>query len=219
MVRPEALLAVVPPALLAIGTLGAPALTAHPVPDLLGGRAEPVTSVSSMSRSFDPGLAARLSRALEVAVEGSGTPGAQAAVVLADGSTWTAGAGSSAVDEPMTPDLLTAIASITKVYTAALTLVLAGDGALSLDDPLDRWIPGVPHADGVTVRHLLTHTSGLASDDAALEPVCEPGACYSYSGAFSYLGQVIEKASGQDYADALRGRILSPLGLAATFYL
>ncbi|MBA2632116.1 MAG: beta-lactamase family protein [Chloroflexi bacterium] len=96
-------------------------------------------------------------------------------------------------------NLLTAIASITKLYTAALTLDLAHDGALSLDDPLERWLPDAPNAGGVTIRQLLTHTSGLASDDPALAPVCDPGTCYSYSNsAFNYLGHVIEKATGQD---------------------
>ena len=178
-----------------------------------------VTSVSSMSPTFDPALAARLARALQTAVGQTGAPGAQAAVILADGSLWTAGAGRSTDDVPMTPDLLTAIASITKVYTAALTLDLAHDGMLSLDDPLERWLPDAPNAAGVTIRQLLTHTSGLASDDTALPRVCDPGTCYSYSnGGFGDLGQVIEAVSGQDYAHALRGRILAPLGLSATFF-
>ena len=74
-------------------------------------------------------------------------------------------------------------------------------------------------SEGVTIRQLLTHTSGIASDDPALDPVCDPGTCYSYSnGAYRYLGQVIERASGRTYAEVLRDRILTPLGLASTFY-
>jgi CubicO group peptidase (beta-lactamase class C family) len=156
---------------------------------------------------------------MDQALAESGVPGAQAAAILADGSTWTAGAGTSAPDQPMTPDLLMAIASVTKVYTAALTLDLASDGLLSLDDPLDRWLPEAPHANGVTIRQLLTHTSGIASDDPALDPVCEPGTCHSYSnGGYRYLGWVIERASGETYVEALRHRILTPLGLESTFY-
>ena len=188
---------------------------ASPMPS----REEPVTDDSSMSPTFDAQLSAQLSQALEAAVRDSGAPGAQAAVILADGSLWTGSAGHSSEDVPMTPDLLMAIASITKVYTAALTLDLADDAALSLDDPLDRWLPDAPNGGGVTIRQLLTHTSGLASDDPALPRVCDPGACLSYSNSgYRFLGQIIEKASGKDYAAALRERILSPLGLTATFY-
>ena len=174
---------------------------------------------SAQQPSMDPVLAARLSAVLGDALARSGSSGAQAAVIFADGSTWTDGAGTSAPGQPMTPDLLTAIASVTKLYTATLTLDLANEGLLSLDDPLERWIPEAPHADGVTIRQLLSHTSGIASDDPALDPVCEPGTCYSYSnGAYWHLGQVIERASGDTYAEVLRPRILTPLGLASTFY-
>jgi Tol biopolymer transport system component len=195
------------------------ALTAACGPSPLPSREEPVTGDSSMSPTFDAQLSARLSQALETAVRDSGAPGAQAAVILADGSLWTGSAGHSTDDVSLTPDLLMAIGSITKVYTAALTLDLAHDGALSLDDPLDRWLPGTPNGDGVTIRQLLTHTSGLASDDPALARVCDPGTCRSYANSgYRLLGQIIENASGKDYAAALRERILSPLGLTATFY-
>ena len=116
-------------------------------------------------------------------------------------------------------DHLMAIASVTKVYTAALILDLAAAGVLSLDDPLTRWVPDAANADGVTLRHLLTHTSGVASDDPALPRVCDPGTCYSYSNAgYGYLGKVVETASGTTYAAQLRGRILAPLHLASTWY-
>ncbi len=180
----------------------------------------PATSLTSVDPSFDQGLAVRLQKALEDAVAETGVPGAQAAVILSDGSMWSGGAGLAETDsgQPMTPDLLMPIASITKLYTAALVLHLAQDGVLSLDDPLERWVQGVPNSEGVTVRHLLTHTSGLASDDQSLPPVCQPGACYSYSGAFSLLGQAVEEATSREFAAVLRERILSPAGLAATFY-
>ena len=195
------------------------ALTAACGESPLPSREESVSSDSSMRPTFDGRVAAELSEALETAVRDSGASGAQAAVILADGSLWTGSAGMSTKDVPMTPDLLMAVASITKVYTAALTLDLAHDGALSLDDPLDRWLPGAPNGGGVTIRQLLTHTSGLASDDPVLPRVCDPGACLSYSNSgYRFLGQIIEKASAKDYAAALRERILSPLGLTATFY-
>jgi CubicO group peptidase (beta-lactamase class C family) len=119
----------------------------------------------------------------------------------------------------MKVDLLMAIGSVTKVYTAALVLDLVDEGVLSLDDPLTKWVPDAVKADGVTIRHLLNHTSGIASDDPGLPPVCQPGACHSYSNAgYAYLGAVIERATGSDYAQALRARLSTPLQLDATFF-
>ncbi len=171
--------------------------------------------------SFPPGLAHRLNEALDKAVADTGAPGAQAAVILADGSMWTGGAGFANIGQKrvMTPSQLVAIGSVTKVYIATLILRLAQDGRLGLDDLLLRWVPGIPNADGVTIREHLTHTSGLASDDPALPPVCDRGTCYSYSNSgFALLGRVAEAASGSPFAVALRRRILAPLGLSSTFF-
>jgi hypothetical protein len=95
-------------------------------------RDQPGAAAGSMSPSFDAQLAGRLSRALETAVRDAGAPGAQTAVILADGLVWRACAGRSTEEVPMTPDFLTAIGSTTTVYTAALALDLAHDGALSI---------------------------------------------------------------------------------------
>jgi CubicO group peptidase (beta-lactamase class C family) len=167
----------------------------------------------------DRALADRLTLALEAARAESRAPGAQAAVVFGDGSLWTGAAGISTGHLPMKPELLMAIGSVTKVYTAALILDLADDGILSLDEPLLRWVSDAVNADGVTIRQLLLHTSGIASDDPALPAVCRPGTCLSYSNSgYGYLGAVIEKATGTDYAHALRERLLAPLGLKSTFF-
>jgi D-alanyl-D-alanine carboxypeptidase len=177
------------------------------------------TAEPSMARSVDGALAGRLTTALEAGLADAGAPGAQAAVVFADGSLWTGAAGLSTADLPMNPELLMAIGSVTKVYTAALTLELAGQGILSIDEPLTTYVPDAVNADGVTIRRLLLHTSGIASDDPALPPVCRPGTCLSYSNSgYGYLGAAIESATGGDYARALRDRILGPLGLKSTFF-
>lgn len=177
------------------------------------------TAGATARPSVPADLAGRLAAALDAGRESIGAPGVQAAIVFPDGSIWVGAAGQSTADLPMTPDLLMAIASITKVYTSALVLRLADFSVLSLDDPLLRWVPDAANADGVTIRHLLTHTSGIASDDPALPPVCSPGTCYSYSNAgYGDLGRVIEAATGQSYAESLRARFLAPLGLRSTFY-
>ena len=166
-----------------------------------------------------PELADRLTTALDAGLASVGAPGAQAAIVFEDGSIWAGASGTSTADEAMTPGLLMPLASVTKVYTAALVLRLADYGVLSLDDRLARWVPDATNAGGVTIRQLLTHTSGVASDDSALPPVCAPGTCYSYSNSgYGYLGHVVEAATGQSYAVSLRSRFLAPLGLESTFY-
>jgi D-alanyl-D-alanine carboxypeptidase len=182
-------------------------------------RQDPVSSVVTASGGVASEQSARLASALETAVDSLAAPGAQAAIVFADGSLWTGGAGLAADGLPMRPDHLLAIGSITKAYTAALVLKLADEGILTLDDPVAAWVPDDPHGAGVSLRQLLTHTAGLASDDVSLARVCAPGTCYSYSnGGFGLLGQVIESAVGRSYAQSLRDRILRPLNLLDTFY-
>ncbi|QPC84559.1 beta-lactamase family protein [Phototrophicus methaneseepsis] len=70
-------------------------------------------------------------------------------------------------DMPMTPEGAFRIGSITKMFTATVIIQLAEDGILTLDDPLAQWLPDVaeqlPHGDEITLRHLLTHTSGIFS--------------------------------------------------------
>ena len=70
-------------------------------------------------------------------------------------------------DTPMPPEGAFRIGSITKMFTAAVIVKLAEDGVLTLDDPLALWLPEVadqlPNGDQITLRHLLTHTSGLAN--------------------------------------------------------
>ncbi|MGR6919732.1 serine hydrolase domain-containing protein [[Actinomadura] parvosata] len=137
------------------------------------------------------------------------------------------------------------IGSVTKSFTAAVVLQLAGEGKLSLSDSLERWLPGlVAGGSRITVRHLLQHTSGIPeysttmfdrwgipkerlrtwsarelvkmADDLPRE--FAPGARYGYSNTnFIVLGMLIEKVTGSSYAAEVRQRILRPLGLHGTF--
>lgn len=128
------------------------------------------------------------------------------------------------------------LASLTKQFTAAAILLLAEDGRLSIDDPVRRWLPSLPAAaDPVTLRQLLSHTSGLVDyedhvpagfhgqlHDADVLRILEgqdrgyfpPGSGYSYSNSgYALLALVVARASGQDFAGFLRGRIFGPLGM------
>ena len=131
------------------------------------------------------------------------------------------------------------LASISKQFTAAGVLLLAEDGALAIDDPLRRWLPSLPAAtDGITLRHLLSHTSGLVDyedlipdeqtrqvRDADVLRLLEhqerlyfhAGSAYRYSNSgYALLALVVERASGQRFATFLRTRIFLPLGMRAT---
>lgn len=131
------------------------------------------------------------------------------------------------------------LASISKQFTAAAILLLAEDGALTLDDPVKRWLPSLPAAaDAITLRQLLSHTSGLL-DYEALMPAdatvqvhdqdvlhllenqdrtyFAPGSAYRYSNSgYALLALVVGKASGTDFAAFLRQRIFLPLGMRDT---
>jgi CubicO group peptidase (beta-lactamase class C family) len=131
------------------------------------------------------------------------------------------------------------LASVSKQFTAAALLLLAQDGRLGLDDPVRRWLPALPKAAArVTLRHLLTHTSGLADyEDLMAEPYdgqirdagvldllaredrlqFRPGSAYRYSNSgYALLALVVERASGLAYPDFLRTRIFEPLGMHDT---
>ncbi|MDO5505421.1 MAG: serine hydrolase domain-containing protein [Pseudoxanthomonas suwonensis] len=129
------------------------------------------------------------------------------------------------------------LASVTKPFTAAAVLLLAQDGTLAIDDPLKRWLPSLPaYADGITLRHVLMHTSGLPDYeplvpedrpdqimDAGVLALLEredhklyfaPGSMYRYSNSgYALLSLVVERASGLAFPDFLRQRIFTPLGM------
>jgi CubicO group peptidase (beta-lactamase class C family) len=134
-----------------------------------------------------------------------------------------------------TPDTQYRIGSITKTFTAVGVLQLRDEGALSLDDPLTRFLPDSAHAP--TIGRMLAHVSGLQREPpgeiweslrapsreellarlADAEQVLEPGSAWHYSNlAFALLGEVVARAHGGSWEDALQERILEPLGLSRT---
>lgn len=142
------------------------------------------------------------------------------------------------------PDTRFNQASNGKLFTVVATLQLLAQGKLALDAPVGRYLPDWPQAtvrERVTVRHLLTHTSGLGSffghpDFARLRtrlvdvpshmpiiasetPAFEPGSDWAYSNSgFILLGRLIEVASGEDYYDYVARHVLAPAGMRDTGY-
>jgi CubicO group peptidase (beta-lactamase class C family) len=131
------------------------------------------------------------------------------------------------------------LASVTKQFTAASILLLAEDGRLKLDDRLRHWLPSLPPAtDAITIRHLLTHTSGLIDYEDVMAPDAteqvldadvlhlletqdrlyfEPGTSWRYSNSgYALLSLIVERASGQRFPDFLHARVFQPLGMDHT---
>jgi CubicO group peptidase (beta-lactamase class C family) len=140
---------------------------------------------------------------------------------------------------PIAPDTNFRLASISKQFNSAAILLLAQDGKLSIDDPVRRWLPTLPpEDDAITIRHLLTHTSGLIDYEDLMDPAdtaqihdigvlqllakepkhyFAPGTGYRYSNSgYALLSLIVERASGERYADFLRKRIFEPLGMRNT---
>ncbi|GAA0958640.1 serine hydrolase domain-containing protein [Kribbella koreensis] len=159
---------------------------------------------------------------------------------------WRGSAGVADLDsrQPVAPDGWFRIGSVTKTFTATVVLSLVAEGLVDLDQPIEQWLPGVvPAGDGISVRRLLNHTSGLYNytDDLpdpaqivrerfdhwapqralalafAHEPLFAPGADWSYSNTnYTLLGLLIEEITGGSYADAVRARVIEPLHLHQT---
>ncbi len=136
---------------------------------------------------------------------------------------------------PVTRDTAFEIASITKGFTAQGILMLRADGLLSLEDPLARFYPGLrPDWEGITLRHLLTHTSGVTPwdafwmrNDVTPEVVCDfvfnrplrfaHGSQWEYVDTnYNILGMVIHCLAGVPYDAFLQERVFMPLGMAHT---
>jgi len=172
-----------------------------------------------------------------------GVPAMQATVRWADGTMWRGSSGITArADRGSRDDAVFRVGSLTKLFTSVLVLQLVDAGAISLDDPLSRWFPGVPEADRISVRMLLAHRSGVPEvlrspwvqvrtsvGDKAWRPddlitiaarrrrTGEPDARFAYSNTnYILLGRIAERVTGQPVAVLLRERITAPLGLART---
>ncbi|MBL8718253.1 MAG: beta-lactamase family protein [Myxococcales bacterium] len=131
--------------------------------------------------------------------------------------------------------------SVTKTFVSAVILGLVKEGKVALTDPLSKWVDAVPKTDGVTVRMLLNHTSGIFNytEDPEFfadrtkkwtpreivdlatktDPYFAPGADFHYSNTnYALLGMIAEKAGGKKISALIRERAIGPAGLSATFF-
>lgn len=145
-----------------------------------------------------------------------------------------------ATKQPMRPDTMFAIASMTKPITSTALMMLVDEGKVSLDDPISKYVPEFknvqlkdkqPPSREITLRDLLTHTSGLGGSQAnegtlaetaakiAGRPLSfEPGEKWQYSPAITVIGRVVEVVSGKPYEVFLQERLFEPLGMKDTTF-
>jgi len=142
---------------------------------------------------------------------------------------------------PLQPDTPFQLASISKTFTAAATLILHHEGLIDIDDRVDKHIPEFPW-DNITVRHLLNHTSGIQNymwlverywnqehkpnNEDMLQLFVEhprhldfwPGTRFAYSNTgYGFLGLLIERVSGKSFSEFLHERIFEPLDMQNSF--
>lgn len=164
--------------------------------------------------------------------------------ILHDGRVETAGYDITSIEtkQPVVPETLFQVGSISKVFTATLVMTLVDEGKLDLDVPVSEYVPDLPLADEtarrtVTVRHLLTHLGGFygdrfddhgIGDDALARAVAAfgdlkqqtaPGDLWTYCNAgFDLAGRAVELILGQPFEEAMRERVFKPLGMERSTY-
>ena len=206
--------------------------------------AVPIGAVGSAPSIPDSGKVA-LARFLAASVDRGDVPAVAAIVVNRDSTLYGGAFGKrdAAGNKPATPQTIFRIASMTKPVTSLAIMMLNEEGKVGLDDPVTKYLPefanirtlaGRPPKRPVTVRDLLTHTSGigyafsderLAKLDTDGKPVVElpllhePGAKFTYGQNTAVLGQIVEKVSGQSLDAFLKARIFDPLGMRDTSYV
>lgn len=136
---------------------------------------------------------------------------------------------------PVTPSTIFQSGSVGKQFTSALTMLLIKDGKIKLDRPISAYLPNTPKSwSKITVRHLLTHTSGMASLDKSINMrkdysedellqliekvplLSPPGEKWAYSNmGYEVLGILCSRVGGSFYGDQLRERIFKPIGMGA----
>jgi CubicO group peptidase (beta-lactamase class C family) len=142
--------------------------------------------------------------------------------------------------DPIDTNSVFELASVSKQFTAMVIMLLCNDGKLKYDDPIDKFIPALPYP-GITIRHLLNHTSGLPDYQAIMDQYWDknkiadnddniaylkkyrpernfsPGEKFEYSNTgYMLLASIAEQCSGEDFIELCRDRIFSPLHMDKT---
>jgi len=208
-----------------------------------------IGSVGSMAQTenmsvdtMDPALRARVDRIASQVLEQRGIPSASIAVVRGGKVIYTQAYGLAHLnpDVKATPEMRYSIGSVSKQFTAAAILILQEQGKLSLDDAVGKYVPVLTRGNEVTIRQILSHTSGYQDywpEDYLMTPMMkpetaqqildtwakkpldfEPGTKWQYSNTnFVIAGEIVEKVSGQKLMDFLGEHIFHPLGMKSVW--
>lgn len=203
-------------------------------------------NTSGPTPQLDPKTTQALDGALKKAMKHYHVPGAVVGVWIPKRGSWIRTTGFSNIEtqQRMRRHLRFRIGSITKTFTTTLILQLADEGKLSLDDPIERYVPGIPNGDAISIRMLCNNTSGLVEynevdalrQDLAKHPgkvwsrqtlinhglskppYFDPGKGFHYSNTnFILQGLIIEKVTGKTLRHEIHHRIAKPLGLKNTY--
>jgi D-alanyl-D-alanine carboxypeptidase len=200
------------------------------------------SSATEETNSLPPGVSKKIDDAATKMLSESGIPSASIALVK-DGKlayTKAYGLADIASHQPATTSMIYSVGSISKQFTAASILLLAEEGKLSLDDPVGRWLPDLTRANEVTIRQVLSMTSGyqdywpqdyvmpsmmkLASPEEILKGWAqkpldfEPATKWQYSNTnYVAAGVIVERLSGMSVLDFLHRRVFDPLGMKTVF--
>jgi D-alanyl-D-alanine carboxypeptidase len=198
------------------------------------------SAASLPAQTSEPVLGAGEEAKIEKMLADSGVPSVSIAIVERGKLAYAKAFGKASLDPSRAADPQTryAAGSISKQFTAAAILLLAEQGKVSLDDRVSKYFPDLTRADEVTIRELLSHTSGYEDyapqdymipawtkpttpeailDEWAKKPLdFDPGTKWQYSNTnYVLAGRIFEKASGEDLMKFLEARIFEPLGMSS----
>ncbi len=196
------------------------------------------------NREFPMALADSFQMALEVLRDSLDSKGLSATVLANNGDSWSGAAGISHLNTPMTTDMYLGMGSLSKSITAACLLKLQEEGLVDLDDPISSYLPSYPNISGIiTIRQLLNHKSGVFdvlehpsvldsmqanfsriwAPDEVLNTFVNtayfaPGTNWKYSNTnYILAGLIIEKVTNLSFHEAVKTKILEPIGLQDLF--
>lgn len=190
--------------------------------------------------SLSPQLRTSIDDIANQVLKTTGVPSASIAVVQDGKIAYVQAYGAAKLDPhaPATPQMRYSIGSISKQFTAAAILLLAEEGKLSLDDPVSKYVPGLTDADRITIRQLLSHTSGYQDfwpqdyvPPLMLKPITaeqimdrwakipldfQPGTKWQYSNTnYVIAGVIVEKVAGMPLLQFLSQRVFTPLAMSS----
>jgi CubicO group peptidase (beta-lactamase class C family) len=192
-----------------------------------------ITLISSSAAAQAASLPDTVDRFIRAELVRQRIPGMSVAILRGDSVLLARGYGfaNQELHAPATDSSVYGVGSLTKPFTAAAIVLLSQQGKLKLDDPIAKYLPeGSKVWSGVTIRHLLTHTSGVPQDTtldyvrdytetqlvrSAAQPLqFTPGDRESYSSTgYALLGIIIHRVTGQPWGDFVRDQIFRPLGM------